>query len=276
MKILLLFTAYRQFREYEYQAFFINRLSRLKENMDLMILCNNREMPRDRLEEQIASIPLESKNITICDTNEYGYMRGQFEVLAKNEDKFRRYDYVIQLHPDVFITDEKVIFPLLEESRESEEAFFVSRCFGTDSKKYSTDFFIFKPALIPENFFRMCLENPLPVDQGAEPVLFDVIQSEGISHRIIDRFNNFISHKDIDNLHVWHEHNLKRVELYRKCEWFRHVYSFFLGIAYDKRLLLRAFKSRLVGIVRRRKGNSFFQQISVAGMRKIDQKEIIL
>jgi hypothetical protein len=58
---------------------------------------------------------------------------------------FTGYDYVVHLHPGVFITDDTNTLAVLRENLDTDVVFFVTRSVPDDERFFTFDFFIFKP-----------------------------------------------------------------------------------------------------------------------------------
>ena len=109
MKVLLFITSHRQLKEYEYFAYFFNRLKRLNEVCDIYIYCNNPDISEDIL-KYYKKFNLKNKKLFITNIN-HGYYLGGAELMsiAYDNNVFKDYDYVIHCHADVFITDDEYL-----------------------------------------------------------------------------------------------------------------------------------------------------------------------
>jgi len=275
MRILLLYTSYRQFQEFEYQIEFLEKCSRLVQLSDMLWCCNNVSIPRQKLEDKIEKMPFSKKKLVHKDLNSYGYMRGQFEVLAyleKNFGEIQKYDYIIHLHPDLFFADESKLLEVLEHFLDQKTGFITSRCFGLEEPAYSTCFFIYKPKFVPHDFFFQCLQSDIPVSQGAERVFFSTIQELDVPHQEITQFFLGQTHRDIDNLGIWHEHQLIRVKLFFIHPILRHFYTLFICLIYDQRFFARTCKKYILRIIAKLEQDNLLKQLSRAGEKRLEQK----
>jgi hypothetical protein len=213
MKVLLYITGYKQLKEYEYFNVFFEKTKRLKEICDIFIYCNNAEISQE-IVSHYHSIKTKNKFIYITTLNA-GFCRGGIEAVSEGMEKgfFRGYDYVIHLHPDVFITDETYLIKLLEDNLTNKYAFFVTRFFP-NNYAFAFDFFFFKPALLKENIFKEQMYS-YP-DDIPEHYLHDMIRLYNVPFKYVKRFNNddFFPRRIDDNLKLWHEHNMTLVEKY--------------------------------------------------------------
>ena len=93
-----------------------------------------------------------------------GFILGGVEAVSDTIDMLRlyssecKYNYIIHMHPDVFICNEQPILSLLEQELNSGNVFYcnwslVNPCL------YSFDCFVFKPTLLTENIFKTWKEN---------------------------------------------------------------------------------------------------------------------
>jgi len=124
---------------------------------------------------------------------------------------FDGYDYVIHLHPDVFMTNEAPIVRLLEDNAENDYVFLVNRSLPDDQRAFSFDFFVFKPRLLTENIFI----DELPTYQDIpEHFLFDMLTKKGVKHLVGQRFDSgdWSPRRIDDHLALYHEHDLELVE----------------------------------------------------------------
>ena len=120
MKILLFLTSHRQLEEYKYFNVFFQKHNKLKEICDIFIYINNSNLSVDVL-KYYQQINVKNKNIYITTKNAGGIRHpgqyGWLETLNEgyNMNKFNNYDYVIHMHPDVFITQENNIIKILNK-----------------------------------------------------------------------------------------------------------------------------------------------------------------
>ena len=119
------------------------------------------------------------------------------------------YDYVIHLHPDVFITDDSYLKDILENNIENDIVFFTTKSLP-DENFFSFDFFIFKPKLLTKNIFikKLYTFTCLP-----EQYLHDMIIENDVKYTFIKRFDNdnWNPRRIDDHLKLYHEHDLNKV-----------------------------------------------------------------
>ena len=123
---------------------------------------------------------------------------------------FKEYDYVIHLHPDVFITDDLYLTEVLLENIDNDIVFFITKSLQ-NNRFFSFDFFIFKPKLLTKNIF---IENLYSFTDCPEYYLHDMIIKNNIKYKFIKRFNNdtWYPRRIDDNLKLYHEHDLNAVK----------------------------------------------------------------
>jgi len=79
---------------------------------------------------------------------------------------------------------------------------------------FSFDFFIFKPKLLTKNIF---LEKLYTFTDYPEHYLHDMIKENNIKYTFIKRFvDNAYSRRIDENLKLYHEHDLDKVQLLLK------------------------------------------------------------
>jgi len=197
-------TGHRQNEEYALQAKFLRRSPKLLASAELFVYNN---YIQNKIEDVCRDIPLPMK-IHNTEKNA-GYLLGPVEAmefLFANRD-LSDYDYVIHLHPDVFIVNEGPLFKLLEEELNTENVFLINSAVPNDSRFYNFDFFAFKPRLLKESIFVNWSNWTGP----CEYFLHDRIVQGSIPHRLVQRYTLPVAGREIDLLGVWHEHNLSRV-----------------------------------------------------------------
>ena len=132
---------------------------------------------------------------------------------------FHKYDYVIQLNTDVFMTDDVYLMKILHENMFNDTVFFITKSEPDDAKFFSFDFFIFKPTLLTRNIFSDELYTTST--EVIEHFFHDMIMKHEIKWKYIKRFNNdyWYPRRIDDHLKLYHEHDLDRVqEMLSKCK----------------------------------------------------------
>ena len=110
MKVLIYYTSHRQFEEIKISSELLNNTSELR-NFDLIFHCNNLKL---NIFKYFKRFPNKNKEL-IHTSKSIGYRYGPYEAIADNFEKMKNYDYVIHLHPDVFIINEDKILKILNE-----------------------------------------------------------------------------------------------------------------------------------------------------------------
>jgi hypothetical protein len=216
MRVLLFITSHRQVKEYEYSAYFFNRLEKLNKICDIYIYCNNPDISEDIL-KYYKQFNIKNKKIFITNIND-GYYRGGMEVMsiAYDNNVFKDYDYVIHCHPDVFITDDEYLMQILNDNYENDYIFLMTFSFPDNKTFLSGDIFIFKPKLLKENIFKDTLSLFLSIGIPAEVHNYNMFHKHNIKYLIIKRFkdDNCNPRRISEYLKDWHEHDLTKVEDY--------------------------------------------------------------
>ena len=211
MKVLLFITGFRQVKEYDYFTAFLQQLPTLQHICDVFIYCNNPAISEE-IVTYYRKFTQENKRLYITSVNA-GFVMGAVEAVSSGIEMgiFSPYDYIIHLHPDVFITDDAGIMATLNDNLDNDCVFFVNRSMPHDARFFSFDFFIFKPRLLPKNIFIDALRTYRDIP---EHYLSDMIASHNIKCQVIGRFDNDHWHpRRIDeHLKLYHEHDLTLVE----------------------------------------------------------------
>ncbi len=211
MKVLLFITGFRQVKEYDYFNTFLQDLNGLSRICDVFIYCNNPDISED-IVAYYKKFRQKNKRLYITSVNA-GFVMGAVEAVSTGIEMgiFTEYDYVIHLHPDVFITADVKILDVLRENLDNDVVFFVTRSMPDDERFFSFDFFMFKPRLLTRNIF---IDQPHSCTDLPEHCLCDVIRKHGIKFKFIKRFENdhWCPRRIDEHLSLYHEHDLDRVE----------------------------------------------------------------
>jgi len=209
MKILLYITSHQQVEEYNYFAQFLKRLQ-INTMCDIFIYCNSPHI-NPQIVTYYQSFDQPNKRLHITTLNA-GYRVGGAEAVSQGFEMgiFQEYDYVIHLHPDVYMTDDEYLLEILRENLQNDIGFFVNRSVPNDERFFSFDFFIFKPRVIPCNILK---EELYTFTSLPENYLYDMIHKYQIKYKIVKRFNNnlWCPRRIDENLKLYHEHDLDEV-----------------------------------------------------------------
>lgn len=209
MKLLLFITGHRHLEEYNYFRLFLKHLS-LHSLCDIFIYCNHPNIQNTIL-NYYQQFEHENKRLFITSLNS-GYRTGGVEAVSQAMDMgiFQDYDYVIHLHPDVFLTDDSYLLDVLRSNMNNDTVFFVTKSVPDDPRFFSFDFFIFKPKLLTTNIFK---EGMYSFTDSPEHYFYDVIVKHNIQYTFIRRFDNdtYYPRRVDENLKLYHEHDLDRV-----------------------------------------------------------------
>jgi hypothetical protein len=209
MNILLFITGFDQLIQYDYFRRFLEPLD-LNFICDIYIYCNNPNISPD-IFKYYQRFSQKNKYLFITPQNS-GYRTGGVEALSNGIEMgiFSNYDYIIHLHPDVFITDDKYLMNILISNIDNDNVFFITKSVPDDNF-FSFDFFIFKPKLLKKNIF---IEDLYNFKTSPEVYLHDMIKKYNIKYSYIKRFdnNNWHPRRIDDNLKLYHEHDMSKVK----------------------------------------------------------------
>ena len=218
MRLAILYTSHRQWAELDYLPAFFERASRLKHQVDILFHCNNGQIDEAALRDKLAKIPARSVTVRVSPSkNTGGYVYGQYEAMADMWDHvdFSQWDWVIHMHPDLFIADETKLFGVIDQAERAGAELIVSAVFGHRLPSFGTDCFIFKPVPAVRGVFDGYI--PLlstPIRIPTENLFFIEVHRARLKYLVVPRYAHGHYHKDIDRWGIWHEHNLRRVAAY--------------------------------------------------------------
>ena len=208
MKILLFITGHSQLIEYNYFNIFLKNLN-LNSMCDIYIYCNNPNISTDII-NYYKNFDQKNKYLFITSLNG-GYRIGGVEAVSNGIEMgiFKEYDYIIHIHPDVFITNDTNLLNVLSENIHNDIVFFITKS-NHDNKFFSFDFFIFKPKLLTTNIFK---DELYSFTYSPEVYLHDMILKHNIKYTFIKRFDNdnWYPRRIDDNLQLYHEHDMTEV-----------------------------------------------------------------
>ena len=208
MKLLLFITGHSQLHEYNYFNQFLQQ-SGLK--CDIFIYCNNPDIAPD-IVKYYQEFPQTNKHLFITTLNS-GYRTGGMEAMSRaiQMGTFHGYDYVIHLHPDVFITESVYLKEILSRNLDNDTVFFMTRYFPDDPNHFASDFFIFKPKILTVNIF---LAELYTYTDSPEHYLYHIIKRYNVKYKVIKRFDNdnWYPRRVDDHLKLYHEHELEKVK----------------------------------------------------------------
>jgi hypothetical protein len=199
------------------------------------------------------------------DWNQGGYARGQFEVLARIQHQLLPYDYVVHLHPDIYIASEKHLMDLITLEKESYSACFVSRVFGNDDPSFATDAFLFCPKRMPSGFFNKYLDYDTSIKTPLERVFFSMIKDYGLPHAEIRRFISGKYHRDVDEFGLWHEHySIGRAKAYLISPILRYLFTIYFCSFRNPRLAIGVCRDFFHRLYAKQVQDPLLKQLSVA------------
>lgn len=211
MKVLIIMTGHQHNIEYKYFGQLLDKCKFLSSS-DCEIFIHSNKKDND-ISENVKYIQ-NKKTIYITNKNA-GYRLGGIEAVGDIIDMLNlknnsTYDYVIHIHPDVFILNDTKLLDILNDELNTKNVFIVNRSFN-DIKSFSFDFFIFKPRLLKFNIF----SNYSQWTESPERFINNAILSNNIGYILIERFdNNHYAPRRIDLNFMWHEHELEKIKNY--------------------------------------------------------------
>ena len=252
MRGIFLFVGHGQTEEWVNSASFFSLFTQksLLRSFDILAYVNSTDVSAGQIEDYLSyfpnkvkrlfytpcnghsidlTLPLDSSsNIYKSNTNlnRMGYWYGIIEAYANTFDLVRRYDYVVQLNPDVYITDSQKIERYLESNLSYPAAHHVNSMRGDQENGFSTDFHIYRPNLFRRNHF---LDSMLPGVAETlrlrgeteeryrfvpEQLLKKLVIDSGLPYTIIGPSTR--NNRAIDSLGLWHCHNNEDVEKFFK------------------------------------------------------------
>ena len=211
MKLLIIITGHRHYDEYKYNGLFMQKCTDLTKLSEIFVHCN---CPTMDIENQCSYFP-QKTTIHITDKNA-GHTLGGIEAVCDTIDQLQLlesdYDYVIHIHPDVFIIHEKQLLQILYEELNTPTSFIVNRSVPNDDRWFSFDFFIFKPSLLKKtNIFKdwqtWC--------EWPEYFLHDRVIQYQLPYKLIKRYeDDYWYPRRMDMLGIWHEHDMNSIISY--------------------------------------------------------------
>jgi hypothetical protein len=212
MKVLLFFSSHRQLEEITLSSLFFNRTKRLKHMADVMLFCDNDNLSREQLERvclyESNTTIVKSKQVFDSGTPTGVSGNGIHLGLGQCFEHFLQYDYVINMVPDCYITNDEHVVRLLEEEFYSDTAFIVDHHPNhneSTATQFACDFFVFKPNKIHNLFNEIDMLKLVP----PENFIYDKIVEHSIPHRRIERLGSL--HWNIDSYGLIHNHDVRQI-----------------------------------------------------------------
>jgi len=246
MKVSILLTGHAQTKEWELNSEFFNKMSEdsILKNADILAYVNCKDIKASQIEKYLDLFPNPKKyllytplnghsvsNLPIdVSTNQYktnfnnraGYLFGALEAYFGTFDLLKSYDYVIQINPDVYITNYKKIEEYLKDNLNNESVFHVNTMRSDLNKGFTCDFIIYRPSLMKENIFQFyrspevmgyVLEKSKS-DQNfkyiPEQILKRLCEVLDLKYSVI--CNGTRNNRLIDEYGMWHCHETSDVE----------------------------------------------------------------
>jgi hypothetical protein len=86
--------------------------------------------------------------------------------------------------------------------------------FENDANAFTTDFFAWKPGLIPKEVFSEYVDHVSNKDLIPEMFLYESLRKHGSENHIFYRYRGRGWQREIDDAGAWHPHDAKRVRTY--------------------------------------------------------------
>jgi len=213
MRILFFYTGYRQLAEISHSALFAQRYQHDFKDADVIYHCNNTAIGRDTLESLVGDFANPIKKIITTDKNT-GFRLGHIEAIADSYPLIQEgeYDWVIHLHPDVYLTDEARFLGLLHKADTSEQNAIMFPLFEADAMAYTTDLFAWKPTRVKRDVFSDYKNYVNRSDVIPETYLYESLHRQNVPILSVKRYRGRGWQREIDEVGAWHPHEQARVE----------------------------------------------------------------
>ena len=255
MKGAFLFVGHSQTSEWQYSAQFFNQFSEqsVLRDFDLLAYVNSTRVSATQMESYLELFPNKSKKLLYtpcnghsvdssldlnCESNLYkedtsknrfGYWYGVIEAVCGTFDLLRTYDWVIQLNPDLYVTDGDRLWSYIETYIDSEHLYHVNTMRGDIKNGFSTDFQMYRPSKFERNHFRDYQDHDLLFNLRTKKEFnaeFRFVPEQLLKHLIVNSQQPYRiigpstrNNREIDSLGLWHCHDNKRaVEQLDKTE----------------------------------------------------------
>jgi hypothetical protein len=163
MKLAILLTGHAQTKEWELNAEFFRNMPNdsIIKNADILAYVNCKDIKASQIENYLDNFPNPRKylfytpmnghtvaNLPIdMSTNEYktnfnnraGYLFGALEAYTNTFDLLKSYDYVIQINPDVYITNYAKLEDYLKSNMNTDSVFHVNTMRSDIDKGFTCD-----------------------------------------------------------------------------------------------------------------------------------------
>ncbi len=241
MKLAILLTGHAQTKEWELNAEFFRNMPNdsIIKNADILAYVNCKDIKASQIENYLDNFPNPRKyllytpmnghtvaNLPIdMSTNEYktnfnnraGYLFGALEAYTNTFDLLKSYDYVIQINPDVYITNYAKLEDYLKSNMNTDSVFHVNTMRSDIDKGFTCDFIIYRPNKMVNNVFSFYKAPEVMgyvLEKSKTEPNFKYVP-EQILKRICDVLNLGYSvicqgtrnNRQIDEYGMWHCHN---------------------------------------------------------------------
>lgn len=246
MKVAILLTAHAQTKEWELNAEFFRRMpsDSILRNADILAYANSKDIKASQIEQYLDLFPNSRKyllytpmnghsvaNLPIdVSTNQYktnnnnraGYLFGALEAYSGTFDLLKSYDFVIQINPDVYITNYEKLENYLKDNLNTDSVFHVNTMRSDLNKGFTCDFIVYRPNMMSNNYFAFYKAPEVMGYVGEKSKIdpnFKYIP-EQILKRLCEVFNLKYSvicqgtrnNRQIDEYGMWHCHEIKDVQ----------------------------------------------------------------
>lgn len=253
MKIAILIVGHSQTEEWEISADFYRSFpdSSILKQADVLAYVNCRSIKASTIESYLDRFPQKNKflmytplnghsvsNIPLnVETNLYklnnsinrkGYLYGILEAYHTTFDLLKEYDYVVQVNPDVYITDNALLENYMMNNFDNEIVHHVNTMRGDANKGFSCDFTLYRPNISRGNYFSLYrdvqvlhdITRKSQVDENyrflPEQFLKRVILDSGTSHKVMCPSTR--NNRKIDEFGLWHCHDCAAAKEFLKMK----------------------------------------------------------
>lgn len=180
MKIATLIVGHSQTEEWNVSARFFKRFPNdsVLKNSDLLAYVNCRDVKASLIEDYLDQFPQCNKflhytplnghsvaDVPLCigsnaykkdyNVNRHGYLFGILEAYTSTFDMLKNYDYVLQINPDVYVTEHELLEKYMVNNFSGTTSFHVNTMRGDFEKGFSCDSLLYRPKLMKDNIFSL-------------------------------------------------------------------------------------------------------------------------
>lgn len=253
MKVAILIVGHSQTDEWEISANYYDAFpdSSILKNSDILAYVNCRSIRASKIESYLDIFPQKNKFLLYTpmnghsvsdmpldvETNLYkqnysinrkGYLYGILEAYHTTFDLLKNYDYVVQVNPDVYITDHIALENYMVSNFDNKIVHHVNTMRGDAKKGFSCDFTLYRPNILKQNYFSLYKSDKISYDIAQkslvdenyrflpEQILKSVILESGISYNVMCPSTR--NDRKIDEFGLWHCHDCNAAREFLKTK----------------------------------------------------------